>query len=72
MKELSLKRKKMMKKFKPKDTLGPHFNPNSIGVKYFLIALGGGNFYHVSVLTSLLVNIYIYFFLVEILSICHV
>ena len=32
------------------------FNPNSIGVKYFLIVLGGDYLHHVSVLTSILVN----------------
>ena len=38
----------------------PNLNPNSIGVKYSLIVLGGGGGYlhHVSVLTSLLVKKY--------------
>ena len=37
-------------------------NPNSTGVKYSLIVLGGGSLHHVSVLTSLLVKKY--FFLI--------
>ena len=36
-------------------------NPNSIGVKNFLIVLGGGIFYNVSVVTSLLVKKYFFF-----------
>ena len=32
------------------------FNPNSIGVKYSFIVLGGGDFYHVSAYISLLVR----------------
>ena len=36
------------------------FNPNSIGVKYSLIVLGGGFLHHVSVLTSLLVKKYFF------------
>ena len=39
------------------------FNLKSIGVKYSLIVLEDGNFYHVSVLTSLLVK--------KTLGICH-
>ena len=54
-----------------------YFNPNSIGVKYSLIVLGGGggdNIYHVSVLTfDLLIGQKIYFFKfwIETLGICH-
>ena len=47
------------------------FNPNSIGVKYSFIVLGGDNFHHVSVLTSLLIKIYLFKFWIETLGICH-
>ena len=40
-------------------------NPNSIGVKYSLIVLVGGNFNHVSVLTSFLLK------RIETLGICY-
>ena len=40
-------------------------NPNRIGVKYSLVVWGGGGgyFYHVSGLTSLLVKKYVFFLL---------
>ena len=36
------------------------FSPYSIGLIYSSIVLGGGNFYHVSVLTSLLVKVVLF------------
>ena len=37
-------------------------NPNSIGVKYHINSIRGGNFYNVSVLTYLLVKFFFFFF----------